>query len=223
MRPSVHIRAVLFDFHDTLFQAESTRAWIESAARAAGYDAAGPALDSLATTMDRVRATPEVRTLLAGRDRSRAAHRRATLGWLRIAGAPASLAEAMYARMTDPAGWRPFPDAAPTLRALQAGGIKVGVLSNTGWDLRPTFRRHRLVSYVDAFTLSCDEGFEKPDPTLFERGCAALGSRPQHTLMVGDDPRTDGGAVAAGLAAYLLGTPIRHGPRGLAAVRRLVL
>jgi putative hydrolase of the HAD superfamily len=223
MRPSVHIRAVLFDFHDTLFQVEPTRAWIESAARATGYDTAWPALESLAANMERVRTTPEVRALLDGGDRSREAHRRATLGWLRIAGVPAPLAEAMYGRMTDPAGWRPYPDAAPTLRALKAGGIKIGVVSNTGWDLRPTFHRYRLASYIDAFMLSCDEGFEKPDPALFQRGCAALGSRPQHTLMVGDNPQTDGGAVNAGLAAYLLAAPTRHGPRGLTAVQRLVL
>lgn len=222
MRPSVHVRAVLFDFHDTLFRVEPTRAWIESAARATGRDTAWPTLEPLATNMERVRATPEVQALLDGRDRSRDAHRRATLGWLRVAGVPAPLAEAMYERMTDPAGWRPYPDAAPTLRALKAGGVKVGVVSNTGWDLRATFHRYRLLSYIDAFTLSCDEGFEKPDPVLFHRGCAALGSRPRHTLMVGDNPQTDGGAVHAGLDAYLLAAPAEHGPRGLTAVQRLV-
>lgn len=52
-----------------------------------------------------------------------------------------------------PAAWRPYPDAADVLEALQGRGFGVGV-SNIGWDLRPVFRAYGLDSLVDAFVLS---------------------------------------------------------------------
>jgi beta-phosphoglucomutase-like phosphatase (HAD superfamily) len=45
---------------------------------------------------------------------------------------------------------------------------------------------------------------EKPDPSLFETACRTLGASPAATIMVGDSPLADGGAVRAGLCVYLL-------------------
>ena len=40
----------------------------------------------------------------------------------------------------------------------------------------------------------------KPQPTLFEIACRRTGSRPEHMLMIGDNPETDGrGAAAIGM------------------------
>ena len=46
--------------------------------------------------------------------------------------------------------------------------------------------------------------FVKPDPQIFAIACASLGLSADEVLMVGDDPRSDGGAVMAGVRTLLL-------------------
>ena len=62
----------------------------------------------------------------------------------------------------------------------------------------------------------------KPAPRLFEAACQGLAVTPAETLMVGDNPLTDGGAVEAGLTAYILPPELDSEARGLEAVLRLV-
>ncbi|MGX1669244.1 HAD hydrolase-like protein [Streptomyces sp. NPDC055400] len=58
---------------------------------------------------------------------------------------------------------------------------------------------------------------------LFQLACDELGVSPAEALMVGDHPAKDGGAVAAGLRAYVLPSGAAPGARrGLDAVLRLV-
>jgi HAD superfamily hydrolase (TIGR01549 family) len=123
----------------------------------------------------------------------------------------------------DPRAWIPYPDTAPTLRALRARGIKIGIVSNVPRDLRPIFAAHGLADLVDTFTHSFEVGAEKPDPAIFFRACEALGTKPGDTLMVGDHPIADGGALRAGLRFHLLGAGgAAERPRGLERVVRLV-
>src|SRR5258706_406631 len=51
---------------------------------------------------------------------------------------------------------------------------------------------------------SFEVGAEKPDPAIFLRACEALGTKPAETLMVGDHPVADAGALKAGLLFHLL-------------------
>ena len=62
-------------------------------------------------------------------------------------------------------------------------------------------------TFVDAFTLSYECGAVKPQPEFFAAACAALGVAPAETVMVGDDPTTDGRAHEAGIAAVVLVDP----------------
>jgi FMN phosphatase YigB (HAD superfamily) len=57
---------------------------------------------------------------------------------------------------------------------------------------------------------------------VFRDACAGLGVEPAATLMVGDNPLTDGGAAAAGLVVLLLPAPRATGRRGLRHVLSLV-
>jgi len=61
-------------------------------------------------------------------------------------------------------------------------------------------------------------GVEKPDPAIFLAACAALGSAPERTLLVGDSHIADGGGVLAGLTVLLLPQVPRGAERGLSAV-----
>lgn len=46
----------------------------------------------------------------------------------------------------------------------------------------------------------------KPAPLLFERACARLGVAPEETVMIGDNPHTDGeGATRAGINPIMIG------------------
>src|SRR5690606_23657003 len=101
-------------------------------------------------------------------------------------------------------------------------GVRIGILSNCGWDLRPAFHRAGLSEFVDSWTLSFEHGRQKPDPELFRIACAALGVCPEETLMVGDDASTDTGALAVGMPVFLLPpAPPFPAPRGLGLIPQL--
>lgn len=217
--------AVLFDFSGTLFDDTGV---VDSEALAVAARRRGQPLGprAAATTCRRLleRAdSPEGRRARAGCDLSTEAHRRA---WTNLAasteGVSRAVAEAFYDCVVDPGRWLPYPDAPPTLVALRRGGVSIAVVSNTGWDIRRSFVRAGVYDLVDAFVLSCEYAFEKPDPAIFHLACDLLEAEPGRTLMVGDDPTRDGPAVEAGIATYLLPSERHAGwPRGLHSVLAL--
>jgi HAD superfamily hydrolase (TIGR01509 family) len=220
----VSIRAVLFDAGDTLIRLRADAGSLLLAA--AGTLGVPVDATAAAEVWQRVLAgagTPE--ELAKGRDLSPDRHRTVWTDLYSRSGADdlaAGLSDALYARTVDPMSWEAFPDTVATLRGLREQGIPVGVLSDTGSDLRPVFDRLGLSPWIDAVCLSCESGACKPEPRVFRDACAALGVDPAATLMVGDNPLTDGGAVAAGLVVLLLPVPTATGPRGLGHVLSLV-
>ncbi|ATE53573.1 HAD family hydrolase [Actinosynnema pretiosum] len=209
--------AVLFDFSGTLFDDTGV---LDARGLAARTGLPEP---EAATTLSRVLAhvdSPASLKARKGGDLSVEAHRAVWTGLIAEAGPfPDGVVEAVYAGLTDPAGWRPYPDALPVLTELRARGLKLGVLSNIGWDLRPALAAAGVLELLDVVVLSCEHGVEKPDPELF---AVARRELPGRVLYVGDDPVKDGAAVRAGMPVYLL--PSERSvdrPRGLSAVLRL--
>jgi putative hydrolase of the HAD superfamily len=100
---------------------------------------------------------------------------------------------------------RPFPDAIATVRALQAQGIKVGVLTNG----QSEFQRRKLevsglAEELDAIAISGELGVAKPAREAFEQALALLGTKADETAMVGDSLENDVlGAIDAGFAAVV--------------------
>ncbi|MFC8257732.1 HAD family hydrolase [Streptomyces sp. NPDC057291] len=91
-----------------------------------------------------------------------------------------------------------------------------------GWALRKTFAHRGLDGYFAAWVHSYEHHTEKPDPLLFHHACRELDVDPAETLMVGDHPAKDGGAVGAGLRSCVLPAGAAPGShRGLDAVLRL--
>lgn len=86
--------------------------------------------------------------------------------------------------------------------------MRVAVVSDIHVDLRPVFADAGLDGLVDVFTLSFEQGCQKPDPRMFTRTLTALGVEADRALMVGDRSRPDGAAVDAGLTTLLL-QPLR--------------
>ncbi|WP_016905515.1 HAD family hydrolase [Streptomyces xiaopingdaonensis] len=213
------VRAVLFDFSGTLFQirdyTERLRALLPGPVPQEEME---HLLDALSAALDE----PEVAEAQRGRDTSARAHRTAFLTWYARVPRLAAIAEELYGQLRSPSWWLPYAETGAVLGALSASGVRVGVVSDIGWRLPPTFRHRALDRYVGAWVHSFEHGTEKPDPLLFRHACAELGVAEDETLMVGDNPVKDGGAVAARLRSYVLPTGAAPGAhRGLDAVLRL--
>jgi len=111
----------------------------------------------------------------------------------------------LYERFAQPAAWRVFDDVLPALDALASRGIKLGVISNWDERLRELLRRLRLHDYFEAVIISCEVGFAKPSPVIFEQAALKLGLSPASVLHVGDSLELDvRGAESAGFQALQL-------------------
>jgi HAD superfamily hydrolase (TIGR01509 family) len=187
--------------------------WVIAAAAACGAEldrAKATALADRLVTAGRAggppphRVPPHLAEVWADRDLYEHCHRAAYTGLAATVGTDVEgLAEALYDRLLGPEGWLPYADTEPTLRTLHDAGIKMGVVSNIGFDIRPHFAAWSLGGLIDAFVLSYEVGRCKPDPAIFLRACGMVGAEPERTLMVGDTP-ADAGAVKAGCAALVL-------------------
>jgi HAD superfamily hydrolase (TIGR01509 family) len=224
------VDAVLFDFHGTLAQVEDSVRWVQQAAAACGRD-----LDRGKATVlaDRLvmagrpggpvphRVPPHLAEHWADRDLYAHSHRAAYTGLAEtVTTDVAGLPDALYDRLLAAEGWLPYADTENTLRILHDAGIRVAVVSNVGFDIRPHFAAWGMAHLVDAYALSFEVGRLKPDPAIFLRACGMLGVDPERTLMVGDTP-ADAGAVQAGCAALVLPAAEPGRPNGLSATLAL--
>lgn len=204
---------MLFDFHGTLAQVEDPVTWVLAAAAACGAELDRGRATALADRLVMAgraggplphRVPPHLSEHWADRDLYEHSHRAAYTGLASTVDAGVDgLADALYDRLLGPDGWLPYPDTEPTLRRLRDGGVRVAVVSNIGFDIRPHFAAWGLDTLVDAFVLSYEVGRCKPDPAIFLRACGMVGTDPERTLMVGDSA-ADAGAVTAGCAALVL-------------------
>ena len=212
-QPGRQVDAVLFDFHGTLAQVEDAVTWVIAAATACGTELSRTRATALADRLVMAgraggplpqRVPPHLAEVWADRDLYEHSHRAAYTGLAAVVDAGiAGLPDALYDRVLGPDGWLPYADTEPTLRTLHDAGVRVGVVSNIGFDIRPHFAAWGLETLIDTIVLSYEVGRCKPDPAIFLRACGTLGVEPERTLMVGDTP-ADAGAVKAGCAALVL-------------------
>ena len=100
---------------------------------------------------------------------------------------------------------RVFDDVRPVMQALQARGLRAGVLSNFTKDCQAILHALGIGDYFTLFAVSAFVHAEKPDRAIFEYAVNAAKRPAGEILHVGDSPRGDvEGARAAGLAAILL-------------------
>ena len=215
------IDAVLFDWGDTLFESPHAPSVILQHARAQKIPMDAQTADAMWRELWEAGKTPEEHA--KGRDLSRVAHRQVwTSLFKRANGRLPGIDEVLYERVMNASVWKPYPDTAPTLRSLRSREIRIGVVSNHAFDLRPFFREFGLADYIDAYALSYEIGVAKPAKRVFTEACRMLRVEPLHALMVGDDPVSDGGAGGAGLQMYILPGYAHGGPRGLERVLHIV-
>lgn len=208
------MKAVLFDFAGTLFMPRAADELVFEAARELGldldvddlrrlgddYTAAGVPGGPYPTTIP-----DHLISLYERRDLSSETHRAAYLGLLSNLHHPhPDLPAAIYERILQPEGWVPYADAHEVVEELERRGVRVGLISNVGFDIRPILRGHGFHGLARSPTLSYELGVIKPDPRIFEAALAALGSEASETLMVGDHPEVDRGGEALGIRTLIL-------------------
>jgi HAD superfamily hydrolase (TIGR01662 family) len=98
-----------------------------------------------------------------------------------------------------------FPDSIPTLRWLKERGYRLGTVTNRSLGGQPFMEElahHGMLDLFETFAVSCDDGWLKPAPQLFQKALDELGVRPHEAVMVGDSLRADVmGAKALGMTA----------------------
>ncbi len=101
---------------------------------------------------------------------------------------------------------RPAPHVAEALTELRAAGLRLGVVSDTGFSpgttLRQLLSEHSLLDKFEpsALAFSDEVGVPKPAATIFQAALVGLGTLPEETAHVGDLRFTDVvGARALGM------------------------
>ncbi|MGJ3237187.1 MAG: HAD family hydrolase [Anaerolineae bacterium] len=107
-------------------------------------------------------------------------------------------------------GVMPFPDVPSALANLREQGIAIGIVTNAWqpmWLRDAELEHHDLIQYFPQANLrisAADVGYLKPHPNIFQHALKELGTRPQETLFIGDNPTADiSGAQQAGMRAVL--------------------
>lgn len=100
-------------------------------------------------------------------------------------------------------GRRLFDDAIDTLDTLRNCGYRLGCVTNRSF-CGPAFmeeiEEHGLTDLFDTIAISCDVGYMKPHPGIYEHALEAAGVEPEEAVMVGDSLRADiAGAQALGM------------------------
>ena len=214
------LRAALFDYSGTLFRLEEDDSWFEGMAidnRAVdGHVQAELMRRMTAPTGASVDMGPDEYHAWVNRDLAPHLHREAYLHVLRESGVADQHATALYDRLIDPASWTPYPDTAEVLAGLSAQGVRIAVVSNIAFDLRPAFATLGIDRYVDEFVLSFEVGAVKPNPEIFNTALDRLGVAAAEAVMVGDSEEADGGARALGCGFVLVDPlPTAQRPDGL--------
>ena len=95
---------------------------------------------------------------------------------------------------------------ADTLEALRSGGIRIGLVCDTGFSsgrvVRGLLEQVGIARWIEAFSFSDEVGLPKPGPDIFAKALAGLGASPSESVHVGDLKLTDvAGALAFGMQA----------------------
>ncbi|MEV0945057.1 HAD family hydrolase [Rhodococcus sp. NPDC049939] len=207
---SIDFDAVLFDFSGTLFRLEEDASWMADFINHKGepidvHHQAELMRRMTAPVGQPVEMDAAEHYAWTHRDLDPRLHRKAFLTVLRKSGvAREDQAVGLYERSINPRSWRAYPDTAEVLVSLKNRGIKIGVLSNIAFDIRPTFADIGVKHLVDEFVLSFEVGVVKPDPKIFEYALDALDADPSRTLMIGDSEEADGAARKVGCTFALV-------------------
>ena len=85
------------------------------------------------------------------------------------------------------------------IKELGTSGVKLAVLSNTIEPHAKALKDAGLYDGFDYLFLSHEVGMRKPDAAIYEHALAELGTKPEATIFVDDDPENVKAAEALGI------------------------
>jgi putative hydrolase of the HAD superfamily len=98
-----------------------------------------------------------------------------------------------------------YDEVPDVLRDLAAGGVRIGLISNSHRCLSSFQSHFELEGLISATVSSSEHGFMKPHPSIFSAALQLVNVAPRDAVMVGDSLRQDvEGALRAGMRAVLL-------------------
>ncbi len=203
--------AVLFDWCGTLVDYPTKEDRFRRVLAALGRPCDRDAVAPLARAYRHAEATPEAQRADERCDLSPADHAATKLLIGRLAGFDDELAEAIERSYSDLATYPAYPESAEVIAALHKRGISIAIVSDFHIDIRPHLDALGVLGCIGGFALSCEVGVTKPHRRMFEAALEMIAAPPGRCLMVGDNPRPDGGAADLGIATLLL--PLRRPPR----------
>jgi HAD superfamily hydrolase (TIGR01509 family) len=92
-----------------------------------------------------------------------------------------------------------LPGVPEALARLAAHGLALAVVADWDYGLHEHLGTHRLDHYFAAVVTSAEVGAAKPSPAPFLAALDRLGVEPARALHIGDHPRDEEGAAAAGM------------------------
>ena len=100
------------------------------------------------------------------------------------------------------AAYVPRADMFSIAASLQENGYKTAVLSNTEVPAMQYFHQQRYDMF-DVLVFSCAEGVKKPDRKIYELTLEKLGSLPEQSVFIDDNPEYINGAKKVGINTVL--------------------
>ena len=114
-------------------------------------------------------------------------------------------------------GRRLFDDATEVLETLRDRGYRLGCVTNRafgGAAFVNEVEAHGLADFFEVVSVSCDLGYMKPHPKIFQHALDAMSVAPEEAVMVGDSLGADvAGAQALGMTAVWRPRPSKHGEK----------
>ena len=105
-----------------------------------------------------------------------------------------------------------FPDVIETLAWLRDRGYRLAAVTNRGYSGPRFHEEMRDLGLTDMFevtVISCDIGYMKPHPRIFEATLEQMGIGPEQAVMIGDSLRADvQGAKTLGMVAVWRRPPL---------------
>lgn len=84
-----------------------------------------------------------------------------------------------------------YADALPCITQMKDLGCRIGIVANQAATVVDALTSHKIAPLIDYMGVSAIVGVEKPNPVIYQKALAALGTDPAKTLHVGNRLDTD--------------------------------
>ena len=195
---------VLFDWMLTIAHYPTVEDHQAQALRLLGRPVDPEAIAQTVVRIDAANELAHVQEAGAVEDTSAEAHFRSEHLLYREAGIDDELAEALYGLLGTAEFHPPYPDALPVLQSLKGAGFATGVVSDIHSNLREHAKEFGFADLIDAWSLSWEQGIQKPNLQMFKTVMDQLECDPARTVMVGDRGVVDGAAAELGVTCLIL-------------------